>query len=250
MIITNLLANMVVLTLQGTIPTNTPAFQEFAFREMFNQATYMMTKWNLDLPRPITTNMVTAFQAKPNSKWAQGYIEFSNRFTFTWLNYGYPFFRDMPYTIMSAQTPDVKANDAIFEKWMRVTNLLTMQTATTLAETTMKSVGLPLDKLDFNKPKEARQEKYRWTDGKVYPLPYYEFTWDSGKSYCSIHVSGISGKVVFFSYLGYGLPYLKTQTPTNYFQMLGLPTNAVFVRHLSPPGKPPLYELREPMPAK
>jgi hypothetical protein len=53
MIITNLLANMVVLTLHSTIPTNTPAFQEYAFREMFGQSSNMIVSWNLDLPRPI-----------------------------------------------------------------------------------------------------------------------------------------------------------------------------------------------------
>jgi len=240
---------MVVLTLQGAIQTNTPAFHEFAFQEIFKQSSNMIVSWNLDLPRPVSTNMVTAFQVKPNSKWAQGFIEFSNRFVFTWPNNGYPFFRDMPNTIMSVQTPDIKANDAIFERWMRATNELTMQSAQQLAKSTMKAVGLPLDKLGFDSPKEAHQEKYRWTDNKVYPLPYYEFNWNSGKAYCSVHVSGILGKVTYFDFIGYGLPYLKIQTPTNYFQMLGLPTNAVFVHRLpTPTGKPPLYELREPIP--
>ena len=85
MIFTNLLTNMVVLTLHNTIPTNTPAFQEYAFREMFSQASNMIVSWNLDLPRPITTNMVTDFHAAADSLGPEGIIVFSNRFVFSWL---------------------------------------------------------------------------------------------------------------------------------------------------------------------
>jgi hypothetical protein len=63
MIIINLLTNMIVLTLQSTIPTNTPAFREYAFHEMFSHASTMVVGWNLELPRPITTNMVTDFHS-------------------------------------------------------------------------------------------------------------------------------------------------------------------------------------------
>ena len=55
MIITNLLANMIVLTFQGDVPTNTLAFQEYAFHEMYSSATRTITNWNLDLPRPVTS---------------------------------------------------------------------------------------------------------------------------------------------------------------------------------------------------
>jgi hypothetical protein len=250
MIFTNLLANMVVLTLQNTIPTNTPAFQEYAFHEMFSQSSNMIVSWNLDLPRPITTNTVTAFHAVPTSRSPKGEIILGDRFWFTWIYSGVVTFSDKSYCIMSAQTPDVSVNDALFEKWMRATNVLTMHSAQQLAESAMKSVGLPLDKLDFNEPKEIRQEKYRWTDGKVYLLPYYEFCWDTDKAYCTVDVSGILGRVVYFHFNGQDGPYLKFEPATNYLAMLGLPTNAVFVHRLSRPDKPPLYELREPIPMK
>jgi len=241
---------MVVLTLQGTIPTNTPAFQEYAFNEMFGQASNMIVSWNLDSPQPITTNTITTFHAVPSFHSPKGEIIFGDRFWFTWIYSGVVTFSDKSYCIMSAETPDVSVNDAVFERWIRATNVLTMQSAQQLAEAAMRSVGLPLDRLEFNKPKEARQEKYRWTDGKVYPLPYYEFIWDTDKAYCAVDVSGILGRVVYFSFNSQGLPYLKFEPATNYLAMLGLPTNSVFVHRLSPPGKPPLYELREPMPAK
>jgi hypothetical protein len=246
MIITNLLANMVVLTLHSTIPTNTPAFQEYAFREMFSQSSNMIVSWNLDLPRPITTNMVTDFHADADRLGPQGLITFSNRFIFSWLYSGAPTFNDKPYNIMSALTPDVEMNDAMLEKWMRATNLLTMNKAEKIAEMAIKSVNVSMYKLDFKKPKHKWQRRYEWKDGKVYPLPYYEFRWDTYKGYCEVDVSGITHNVSHFAFLGY--PYLQFQRPTNYFEMLGLPTNAVFVHPFyTPPGQPQRYELREPV---
>ena len=236
---------MVVLTLQSTIPTNTAAFQDYAFHEMFGQASNMIVSWKLDLPRPINSNAVTTFHAVPSSHSPKGEIIFGDRFWFSWLYSGVVTYSDKSYDIMWAQTPDVKANDALFERWMRATNLLTIQSAQQLAESAMRAAGLPLDNLNLNKPTEAHQEKYQWTDGKVYPLPYYEFSWDTGKVYCNVDVSGILCRVVHFSFNGYGLPYLKFEPATNYLAMLGLPTNAVFVHCLSLPGKPPIYELRE-----
>jgi hypothetical protein len=241
---------MVVLTLQGTIPTNTPAFQEYATREMFGQASNMIVCWNLDLPRPLTTNAVTKFLAEPSSIEPQGLINFSNRFVFSWLNKGAFFFRDETNDIARALTPDVKVNDAIFEEWMRATNLLTMQKAWQIAESSLRSLGFPVEKLDFKNPKDAHQENYRWTDGKVYPLPLYEFYWRTSIGSCEIHLSGINGKLAYFDYIDYTGKYPHFQKPTNYFEMLGIPTNAVFVHRLFLPGKPPLYELREPMPPK
>jgi hypothetical protein len=48
MIITNLLTNMVALTLQGAIPTNTPGFQAYATQVMFTNAQALASKWHLD----------------------------------------------------------------------------------------------------------------------------------------------------------------------------------------------------------
>jgi hypothetical protein len=245
MIITNLLANMVVLTLHSTIPTNTPVFQEYAFREMFGQSSNMIVSWNLDLPCPITTNMVTDFHAAADSLGPQGLIVFSNRFYFSWLYSGVPTFSDKNYDIARALTPDVETNDAVLEEWMHATNLLTMETAQHVAESAMKSIGLPLDKLGFKRPTQAHQRKYEWKDGKIYPLPYYEFRWETDNGYCSVNISGIHSNIVYFFFMGH--PYLQFQKPTNYFEMLGLPTNAVFVHPMfTPPGQPQKYEIREP----
>jgi hypothetical protein len=212
---------------------------------MFSHATNMITAWNLDLPRPIATNTVTDFKAVPYPAGAGGNIILSNRFYFQWLYGGLPTFNDQTYSCLRTLTPDIGANNGVLEVWMRATNLLTMEKAQKIAESAMKSVGLPLDKLGFKKPKVAYQRKYQWKDGKTYPLPYYQFRWETDKNSCDVDVSGINGKVAYFGFSGY--PYLRFEQTTNYFGMLGLPTNAVFVhRYFRSHGEPPIYEIHSP----
>lgn len=243
-IVTNLLTNMVLLSLQGTVPTNTRAFQEYAFNVMFTHATNMAAKWNLDLPNPITTNMISEFKPSAWEGGAGGDMVLSNRYYFSWLYGGLPNFDDEAYSCLKTQTPDVVANDAILEQWMHATNLLTLPKARQIAERAILSLGVPLNKVNFKEPQEAWQFKYEWKDGKNYSLPYYRFYWNTQKAACTVEVSGIIGRVAYFSFTDYTSTYLWFQKPTNYFEILGLPTNAVFVRrYYTMPGQPQRYEL-------
>jgi hypothetical protein len=206
----------------------------------------MVTSWNLDLPRPVTTNTVTDFHAVAYPAGASGNIVFNNRYFFSWTAGGIPHFNDETYSCLRVLTPNVETNDGVLEQWMRATNLLTMEKAQQIAESAMLSIGLPTDKLDFKKPIKAHQRKYEWKDGKIYPLPYYQFDWQTEKAACTVDVSGIIGKVVYFDYTDFRGKYLRFQKPTNYFEILDLPTNAVFVHRIfTPHGQPPRYELRE-----
>jgi hypothetical protein len=242
-IITNLLANMIVIGAASTIQM-TPRFQDYAFNEMFSHATSMIVGWHLDLPDPIATNMVTDFHAVAYPAGAGGNILFNDRFYFHWSYGGLPIFNDKTYSCARILTPDVNVNDAVLEQWMRATNLLTMGTAQKVAESAMVSVGLPLEKLNFDKPKEAHQREFEWKAGKIYPLPYYQFVWETESNACFVDVSGITGRVAYFGFSGY--PYLRFERPTNYFNMLGLPTNAIFVhRRFTPRGQLQTYELRD-----
>jgi hypothetical protein len=247
MIFTNLLTNMVVLGMASVIQTNTPKFQGYALHEMFASATNMVARWNLDLPNPITTNIVTDFSEVAYPSGLGGSITFNNRYFFSWLYGGNPHFNDQTYSCLRTLTPDVDSNDAVLEQWMHATNLLTMITAQQIAESAMKSLGLPLDKLGFKKPAQAHQRKYQWKDGKLYPLPYYQFRWEAEKAACTVDISGIIGKAVYFDYTDFRAIYLRLPKPTNYLEMLGLPTNAIFVyRYFTPHGQPQRYELRQP----
>src|SRR5437764_15490336 len=79
-IITNLLTNMVVL-LQATIPTNTPAFQEYVRNKLFAQAQELTVKWHLD-QQAISTNNITEFTAKPYPGGPTARMVLNNRYVF------------------------------------------------------------------------------------------------------------------------------------------------------------------------
>jgi hypothetical protein len=243
-IITNLLTNMVVLTFREAIPTNTSEFQNYASREIFAQASNLVMAWNLELPRPIVTNLVTDFRAEAYPAGLGGNIVLNQRYFFSWVYGGLPNFNDQLYSCLRTQTSNVGTNDAILEEWMQATNLLTLEQAEAIAENAIRAVGVPVDKLDFFRPKEAYQFKCKREDGEIRPLPYYQFYWRTDKAACTVDVSGINGKVVYFSFAGTNLWFKK---PANYYEMLGLPPKPVFVKkRFTPPGMPCEYELLEP----
>jgi hypothetical protein len=244
MIFTNLVAGMVLLSPNNTISTNTSAFQEYAFHKMFVQASNLLTVWKEDIGNPITTNMVTYYRAVAYPSGLGGTMAFSNRFAFSWVYGGFMNFGDKPYNCQMFLTDNVQTNDAVLEKWMLATNHLTMKKAEQIAEAAMRSAGVPIDKMGFKKPTEQGQRKYEWKDGKTYPLPYYEFYWRTDNGSCDVDVSGITSNVVGFFFAG---PYLRFQTPTNYFEMLGLTNKPVFVKRMfTPPGQPPAYRTYPP----
>jgi len=230
---------MVVVGVLNSLSTNTPAFQKYTFNSMFQQATNLIASWDLDLPRPLTTNMVTAFKAGAYVDGINGVITFSNRYDFGWRNGGFDIFYDRPNIRERTLSPSVDANDAFLEQWMRATNLLTMEKAQRIAEAAIQSAGAPMDKPEFRKPAKTRQMTYEWKDGKKYPMPYYGFWWQTngfkyGEGNYEVHVSGIVSNIVELYCFQ---RYLKPINPTNYFEMLGLPSNPIFVKRMpSPPG--------------
>jgi hypothetical protein len=238
--ITNLLANMVLVSGLNIIQTNTPAFQEYARQAMITNAQAVAKAWHLD-ESLISTNNVTQFQADPTFLGIKGYIGFSNRYRFAY-EFGFlDIFNDLPNNRMVAESINVETNDAINEQWMRATNLLTMDTARQLAMSSLEAIGMAKD---FGPPKQTHQLRYEWKNGKKYLLPYYGFDWSNKKYWKNVEfplrmeISGINGKVVYFSCMGLS-PRLKP--PTNYFDMLGLPKNPVFVEKVT--AKPPTYEV-------
>jgi hypothetical protein len=234
---TNLLTNMIVLGLSNIIPTNTPAFKEHALHAMLTNAEYLASQWKLDIPHPFTTNMVTFSQTVAQPPGLTGTIVLSNRYAFAWINGWFAQFADKPNYAMQFETSDETKNRAVLAEWSRETNHLTFKKAQKLAEQSLASVGLTRDKTNFKKPREATQLKF---DDKV-PLPYYKFYWKSDKAASSIDVSGITSNIVYFSNAS-GL--MRIPKPTNYLQMLGLPTNTIFViRRPRPPPLPPRYEV-------
>src|SRR5580698_1619943 len=92
MTITNLLTNMVALALHFPavsldIPTNTPAFKDYAFQVMLTNAETLAAKFNLDT-NLVVSNKVTEFYAVPTVFGIRGGITFAGRYGF-----GYKFGR-------------------------------------------------------------------------------------------------------------------------------------------------------------
>jgi hypothetical protein len=248
-IITNLLTNMLVVGSLGLLPTNynsKPAFQRYAFDAMFQQASNLAVTWNLDLPRPITTNIITSFKARYCAgEGIIGGIHFRNRFAFGWTAGKLNNFQDKLYIEMNAATDDVDRNDALFEKWMRATNHLTMDKACIIAESAMRSVVMPGERWRFGKPDHMTQMTYEWKDGKKYPMPLYRFRWGGSPGWpdYEVQVSGITSNVLQCHFV-YDSPCEKSIDPTNYIELLGLPPNPIFVHRLYRlPGKPPTDEI-------
>jgi len=225
---------MVVLGRLYTIPTNTPAFQDYAFHTLFTNAQVAAAKWNLDRTL-IVTNKVTTFWAKPHLHNLTASVMFNERYVFG-TDGGCIGFTDRPYYY-----DEMQSSNGV-KKWLHATNLLTMKKAQALAESAIREIGIRLDKVEFKRPKERKQWTC-WHEGKDRLMPYYEFTWDSNKASCNVHVSGLTSNIVHFSFLG---PYLRFERPTNYFEMLGLPTNTVFVKRIFIPGLHPVYEIIQP----
>jgi len=256
MIITNLLTNMIVLNLSGAIPTNTPAFQKYAFQTMFTNAQVIASKWNLDQTL-IASNKVTSFWAEPYASGTAGGILFDKRYGFIYRNGKFSGFGDNAYTADFMSGEDDKKINIIIKQWLSATNILTKETAKDIAISAMRSIGLT-DDANF---KEPRAEQLLWhLKEESRFLPYYTFDWKSTvipavsealgftnivlHEFAEIDVSGLNGRVVHFEQ---NSPYLKMAKPANYLEMLGLPPNTIFVKKKpTPSGQPPVYEIFPP----
>ena len=144
-------------------------------------------------------------------------------------------------------SPYVATNADVIREWLLATNTLTMAKARTIAEAAIKAAGIPMNKMQFGAPQKAEQLKGWLNRGDFKWLPYNTFHWESDLGHCYVDVSGLTTNVVRFDYGG---PYMRFETLTNsqvfdgYIQMLGLPTNTVFVKRMF--TRPPQYETLPP----
>lgn len=220
----------ILVSMWGVIPTNTIAFQQYALSVMLTQATYFSEKWNLDVPKPITTNEITLFSVTPRTNSWDGTLSVNHRYSFTISDKSFILFRDQCYHANTfVGHNDVE--DALAQK----TNCLTLEKSLALARNAMECIGLK----DYSvaEPSTLKQWKYDSND-VIYPLPLYVIQWESDKGSILTEVSGISSNVAEFFNATRAKP-LEIPLPTNYFALLGLPSNTAFVRSGAikpPPG--------------
>lgn len=77
MLLTNLLTNMVVVSM-GIIQTNTPAFRNFEFSNLMVHARALASDWHLDT-NLISSNLVTRFSARADFSKPSAEICFGER---------------------------------------------------------------------------------------------------------------------------------------------------------------------------
>jgi hypothetical protein len=211
----------ILVSIWGVIPTNTIAFQQYALGVMLTQATYFAEQWNLEVPRPITTNMVTYFSATPRTNSWDGSLTINNLYGFRIFDRSLVLFRDRRYHANTFVGKD-EAADAL----VRETNYLTLDKGLAVARSALERIGMREYGLD--NPTTLKQWKYD-SNNVIYPLPLYAIRWESDKGAIIMEVSGISSNVAEFCNATRAKP-LEIPLPKNYLALLGLPTNSVFVR--------------------
>lgn len=210
------------------IATNTPAFEEYAVNLMLEQANKMRTNWNLDIPKPLTIDDISfSLQATPYGIW--GIIGTRDgRFDWGFDRNGLQSFSDYKHYPQSFRHHgDEEARLA------KVKSLITANEAGEIAHTALHKLGLNEEQLHLKTKVEVNQYKFEETNGMVYPLPCFNVVWrvKGSKQYAAedmefapitLDISGTTKNVVrYFNTMR--IPQLPM--PTNYFQMLNLPTN-------------------------
>ncbi len=244
-LITNLSTNMVILKAM-LIPTNTPAFQQYALQATESNAQIIAQSLALD-QRFMSTNRV-ACDFHSDVDGINGWIVFEDRYKFEYAHGAFHMFCDKGYSEESVPGE----NKAVVARWLRMTNVFAGPTgiarARTVASDAMSRISAPDWRLQpkgpplFNLANGAPpsfQEIYR-VDGILTPVPLYVFQWlDRSGALASIEVSGITSNVTLLSLP----PYILLNRPANYYQLLGIPATSVFV---TPWIKPGVYSLLKP----
>jgi hypothetical protein len=239
MTITNLLANMVVLTVGGDIPTNTPSFQAAVLHTMVTNAQAFAPTFGID-PARITSNSVTYSSLTPRPLGGfRGTVVFDRRYAFRAANGRLDGYADKPNYSSGLQLLKSVELEGVLEKWRAATNQLTTAKAKEMAIQTVESAGLFAGSYGFIRdPRIVREPDEERT------LPFYLFEWQSARGSCRVEVSGIISNVVSVEASG---PFLQLERPANYLDLLGLPRDTVFVKKkFAAPGQPQTYELYDP----
>jgi hypothetical protein len=249
MLITNLLTNMMVVTmLPHVFFRDTPAgFERYEAQRLTDMAQLVAPDlgWNTGV---ITTNAITARRVGTGLYGLSTSIVINDRYCFrevlgTMLEtHGFVEFKDQMYCEPQYSGRIFKSGyvgtDFHFEvadvlkQWSKAPNLLTMDKAQTLAEAAFDKIRVPINRHRLKK----LTKKFLPDEAMPY---YYTFVWSNRDVRCQIDVSGVNSNIVFFNYDD--LDRLKL--PTNYLQLMGIASNTVFVAPVGPTRKGPPYRL-------
>jgi hypothetical protein len=223
----------IILQPDDVIPTNTPAFMEYALDTVLAKANLVARAWELEIPMPIQSNHVTWQFLRPKPEGASAGVQIHNRYGFGMQSGSFYTFKDLDYWISPSY------DEEKLDRLPGMTNLLTLESAKALARLRLRQLGLDDEKLGLGEPVMARQWLYDSND-VIYRLPYFEVRWQTTNIYHVVHmgVSGVTSNLTEMrhniapQYLkGTRAEWLLVPMPTNYLEMLGLPSNVVFRPH-------------------
>lgn len=213
----------------GRIAPNTLAFEEFGLNFMLGKANEMRDAWNLDISRPLTINHVV-FQLRATVHGLDGGLGTRDkRYDWAFSRNAVEIFRDNNY---SPFLLGYKSNE--LARLAKIESKISANEAEATAREALNRLGLAEKHLRLKEPPIVEQHKFEDSDGKIHLLPLFDVAWrlkghaepegeESDYKPLKMVVSGITKQVVDYFNVVPHTP--RAPTPTNYFQMLGLPAN-------------------------
>ena len=217
----------------GRIATNTPAFEEYGVSQMLSVGNRTREVWKLDLPHPLNVNDLV-FWLKPRPTAIQwGFDTRDGRFAWDFDNGWMVLFRDNANSrrayLINTNSPGM-ANDEVLERMVHTKSKITERQAIKMARDYLHAFGLDEKQLRLHEPPKVERDGYTADDGKRYKVPLFAVGWSvEGANpdirLVTVTVSGITSNIVEYINANPNTP--RVPLPTNYFQMLNLPTNYV-----------------------
>ena len=216
------------------IATNTPAFEDYGKHFMLAQVNDMRDKWHLEIPKKLAVEDLL-FHIKPTAFGIAGVVETRDiRFRWIFERNAINHFWDLKYAPSSFRYHDDES--AMLAK---LPSIITAKEAEALARNALHKLGLTEELIGIKNTPERHQYKFEESNGTIYELPVFNITWryngptryaaeNLEMSPVEMVISGIITNVVEYSNIEVASPKSvihRPPMPTNYFQMLGLPTN-------------------------
>ncbi len=233
-----------------TIASNTPAFERYGLSVMLAGANELREKWHLEIPHPLTVDDVF-FAVYPTAHGIEGHLMTRDR-RFHW-----SFDRNVLFSFEDRQyyAPSFRYNDDESAKLAKIKSRITKTEAEAIARNALQTLfGMTDRQLQMKRSVAVNQYRFEESDGTVYPLPLFDVRWRKAgaKQYSAenleytplyMEISGITTNVAKYEHpdrLGPNSILPHPPLPTNYLQMLGLPSNFL---ETVPARKPALWGL-------
>lgn len=217
------------------IATNTASFEAYWFNVMLVKANELRESWKLDVPKPLTVKeVVFSLQATPYGIYGNIGTR-DGRYDWSFDRNALVSFSDCIYYPISFRYHDEQS-----ARLAKIKSKINAGMSQKIAREALHQLGLTEKQLGLRDKPEVNQYQFEETDGTVYPLPCFNVAWyrkgrpkyfeDSNirDTPVTMDISGITGTVVDYhnaEFYNIKAQLPRLPMPTNYFQMLGLPTN-------------------------